>query len=115
MLRFLLYLGSPRTHVTVEENEIKQYIDARYVSAQEAMWHLNQYEMVYKSHKVERMYIHLENLQNVIFEDQNEVQALQRAAENDTKLLGWFKLNKNDTSTHGARQYLYCEIGQLYI
>ena len=48
-------------------DEIKKFIDSRYVSAIEAAWRLFSFEMNEKSHVVQRLDIHLEKDKRVYF------------------------------------------------
>ena len=86
------------------------YLDARYVSAPEALWRLSEYELHKKSHTIYRLPVHLPDLQSVYFQSGREEEALDR--NNTTKLTVWFELNRNDIS---SRQYLYTEIPNHYV
>nr|CAH7714780.1 unnamed protein product [Callosobruchus chinensis] len=87
-------------------DEIKAYIDTRYVSAPEAIWRISEFSMHKMSHTIIQLGVHLENQQTVVFTDQNVHEAAARSAEKST-LLAFFELNRTDES---ARQYLYTEI-----
>jgi len=108
-----VYKGHDRAHVEIQD-EIKRYIDCRYLSSQEAVWRLMQFEMCYQSHTVYRMHIHLPNRHTVYFEEGQEEQAVENNAANEAKsmLLQWFILNQRDEE---ARQMLYCEVGTNYV
>ena len=58
------------------------------------------------SHSVERLPVQTADSQQVVFEEGREEEALARA-EGDTKLTGWFKLNKEDLR---FRNVLYADI-----
>jgi hypothetical protein len=107
-----VYKGHDRAHVEIDD-EIKRYIDCRYLSSQEAAWRLFRFEMCCQSHTIYRMHIHLPNRYNVYFVEGQEEQALQNP-ENFAKsmLHQWFILNLNDEE---ARQLLYCEVGTRYV
>lgn len=96
---------------TMVHDEIATFLDARYVSAPEAMWRLLEFPMHDRSHAVIRLPVHLPNLQQIVFEEGNEKEALDQAAVRSTKLLAWFKLNQQDPY---ANQYLYTEIPHHY-
>ena len=49
-------------------NEITNYINARYVSASEAMWRLLKCKMQDRSHAVMRLPVHLPNQQRITFQ-----------------------------------------------
>ena len=89
------------------KDEVKTYLNARYVTSHEAAWKLFNFKMFHKSHTVYRLPVHLSNQQPVFFQTGNEEEALARAANNHTKLTAWFELNKHDSS---ARKFLYHEI-----
>jgi hypothetical protein len=77
-------------------DEIKQYLDSRYVSSCEAMWRLYFFEMHDHEPSVLRLGVHLPEHQSVIINpnrDINAQQALQRHQNRDTTLTGWFTAN----------------------
>uniref|UniRef100_UPI00358EF83A uncharacterized protein n=1 Tax=Myxine glutinosa TaxID=7769 RepID=UPI00358EF83A len=51
----------------VEVDEIKTYLDCRYVSAPETAWRLMEFEMHKQSHSITRLVVHLPELQTVVF------------------------------------------------
>ncbi|CAF4779599.1 unnamed protein product, partial [Rotaria sp. Silwood2] len=65
-----------------------------------------------KSHAIIRLAVHLSNQQPVYFAEENEREALERAATKDTTLTAWFKLNAKNPD---ARQYLYHDIPQHFV
>ncbi|XP_053101906.1 uncharacterized protein LOC128323208 [Hemicordylus capensis] len=71
---------------TLNHDEIKTYMDSRYVSAPEAAWRLNGFEMHYKSHTVHRLAVHLPNEQAVIFNPEDIGAATERATSRETHL-----------------------------
>ena len=93
-----VYKGHDRT--TMEfgtcENEIKQYLDARYVSSCEAIWRLYFFEMHERQPSVMHLQVHLPDEQTVVY-NPNRVftrqQVLANARKHDTTLMGWFKAN----------------------
>lgn len=97
---------------TMIHDEIATFINARYVSAPEAMWRLLEFPMHDRSHAVIRLPVHLPNQQQIIFEAGHEQEALDQAAIRSTKLQAWFKLNQEDPC---ANQYLYTEIPHHYV
>src|SRR5581483_4099333 len=56
-----IYKGQDRVLISIvnPQDEIKKYINARYVSASEAIWRLFNFHLQQRSHKVERLPIHL--------------------------------------------------------
>lgn len=91
-------------------DEIKWYVDGRYVSAPEGCWRLRKYEMHKQTHHIERLNVHLEDKQSLCFEPGQEARAVEEKREK-SKLLAWFRLNQKDLS---ARKYLYLQIPEYY-
>jgi hypothetical protein len=58
----------------VDTNEIKRYLDCRYVSASEAAWRIFKFDMHERFPTVECLQYHLPNQQMVLFRDGNDVQ-----------------------------------------
>ena len=97
---------------TLEWDEIKAHLDARYVSAPEAAWRLFEFPMHDKSHAIVRLAVHLPHQQPVYFAEGNEQQALEAASRKDTTLTAWFALNSKDSN---ARKYHYHDIPEYYV
>jgi hypothetical protein len=57
----------------VDTNEIKKYLDYRYVSAWEAVWHIFKFDMHEQFPTVERLQYHLPNQQMVLFGNDDDV------------------------------------------
>jgi hypothetical protein len=58
----------------VEVDEIKKYLNCRYVSASEAVWRIFKFDMHERFPTVERLQYHLPNQQMVLFDDDDDVQ-----------------------------------------
>jgi hypothetical protein len=93
-----VYKGHDR--ITMEfgrcTDEIKQYLDARYVSSCEALWRLNLFAMQEHHPTVVRLQVHLPEQQSIIFnpEGGDSIQDVVEAHRNkDSTLTGWFKAN----------------------
>ncbi|XP_065315484.1 uncharacterized protein LOC135924355 [Gordionus sp. m RMFG-2023] len=100
-----------KTNSLQSHDEIRMHINARYVSACEAMWRLLENRMHDRSHGINRLAIHLPFHQPVYFIEGQERQALEKSASKNTTLTAWFELNKNDVNAH---QYLYVTIPYHY-
>lgn len=100
------------TATSLDWDEIKAHLDARYVSAPEAVWRLFEFLLYDKSHSIIRLAVHLPHMQPVYFAEGKEVEALDKAAEKDTTLTAWFKLNLDDPD---ARQYHYHDIPNHFV
>ncbi|XP_057290909.1 uncharacterized protein LOC130613606 [Hydractinia symbiolongicarpus] len=91
----------------IDHDEVQTFLDARYVSAPEAIWRLFEFKMHQQSHVVHRLPVHLPNNHIVHFQPDQVEEAVNRAANQATKLTAWFVLNGEN---HNARQYLYPDI-----
>jgi hypothetical protein len=79
----------------VEANEIKKYLDCRYVFASETAWCIFKFDMHERFPIVERLQYHLPNQQMVLFDDDNDVQeVVTRLAISRMMLTEWFKTNQ---------------------
>ena len=75
-----------------DQDKIKQYLDARYISASESSWHLFRYNMHEESPNVVCLAVHLPNEQPVIFNaNEQPVMVLNLAGAKDTTLTAFFK------------------------
>ena len=111
-----VYKGHDCARIERSENdqqsrdEIKNYVDTRYVSAPESVWRLSGFDVTDRSHTVVRLDIHEHLGQNVTFREGDDLdEVLER--NHSTKLTEWFELNERDPD---ARQYLYSEIPKHY-
>ncbi|GBM68089.1 hypothetical protein AVEN_66754-1 [Araneus ventricosus] len=96
----------------VNYDEILNFLDARYVSAPEAMWRLSEFSMSHNSHTVIRLAVHLLEQQVTSFKEEQENEAVEWASIKDTTLTAWFKLNLIDEVAH---EYYYAAIPQYYV
>ncbi|XP_068340932.1 uncharacterized protein [Pyrus communis] len=111
-----VYKGPDRVTVEVQSDpqydEIKQFQDARWVCAPEALWKIFKFiiNRIYPS--VERMQIHLPNMHQVQFRaDESITNILHDESTRKTMLTEFFTLNHVDVE---ARHYLYMEIPSHY-
>lgn len=115
----IVKIGEGQNDVTYNWDEIKLYIDARYISAPEAIWRLRAYLMQDRSHKIQRLAIHLPSQHNVVFsveESESErdaiLAAMERSQRKGTTLTCWFILNQEDQN---ANHLLYREVPYHYV
>ena len=96
-----IHKGHDRAAVElVQLDEIRQFVDARYVGPPEACWRLMSFDMHGKSHVVERLPVHLPGKQSVLFEPD----VIELAPAQDTKLTAYFKLIRAGWRAHGRMQ-----------
>ncbi|KAG2192304.1 hypothetical protein INT47_004424 [Mucor saturninus] len=98
---------------TVSDDEINRFIDARYVSAPEAIWRIFGFLLHKEFPAHQRLSIHLPGKKMGYFsEDANLGDVLANAASKDTTLTAWFNINRTDPD---ANQYLYHEFPEPYL
>ncbi|XP_058802820.1 uncharacterized protein LOC131670858 [Phymastichus coffea] len=95
--------------VGVYHDEIKKFIETRYVGPVEAIYRLLSKPLQDKSHSIIRLPVHLPNNHSIIISDNvNDPLTLQNLLNSTSSmLLDYFKLNSENAS---ARQYYYGEI-----
>lgn len=94
-------------------DEIKTYLDCRYLSACEAYWRLFEFDIHVREPAVERLPFHLENEQPVMFaDDQNLRNVLAKANGSLSKFLGWMKTNEELPE---ARRFTYAEFPAHFV
>ena len=95
----------------MEINEIKDYMNCRYLSSQEAAWRLFSFDLHGQSHSITRLPVHLPNQQNINFNVNvpNILEALLNQSE--TLLTRFFHCCTMDEN---ARNYTYVEFPEYY-
>jgi len=111
-----VYKGHDAANVLINErldhDEVNTFLDCRFVSAPEALWRIFEYKISDMLHTIIRLQIHLPENQMVYYNEGEEQAALDRAAQRDTHLTAWFKLNAN---IEEARRYSYVEIPYHFV
>ncbi|XP_074097681.1 uncharacterized protein LOC141526546 [Cotesia typhae] len=115
-------LNADRTHndphpqnepgTTINHDEIRDFVDARYVGPVEAVWRIFSKVLQDKSHSIIRLPVHLPNEHNITITEDCDENALQEALQKQTMLIDYFKLNEQSVE---ARQYTYSEIPHHYV
>src|SRR5487761_412025 len=107
-----VYKGHDRT--TMEfgrcRDEIKQYLDARYISSCEALWRLYLFDMQKQVPNVVRLQVHLSDQQGVLFsveQDPNGQDVIAEHKGRNTTLTAWFEANAALPEDHPSRHLLY--------
>ncbi|XP_055961830.1 uncharacterized protein LOC126681473 [Mercurialis annua] len=82
------------TEASVEHDEIKSYIDCRYISPCEAAWTIFEFPIHHREPAVERLVVHLPNMNSVCFtENVNINQLYNNDNIRKTMLTEWMKTN----------------------
>ncbi|XP_062227418.1 uncharacterized protein LOC133925540 [Phragmites australis] len=96
-----------------EIDEIKKYLQMRYISTTKACWRLFQFELSYRDPPVERLNFHLENKQQVIFPDSTDIdKILRKEAVKKTKFTEWMEANKEYEE---ARRLTYADFPTKWV
>lgn len=94
------------------QDEINQFVDARYVSAPEATWRIFGFSLHKEFPAHQRLSIHLPNQEMVYFQEESNInQVVQNSRDKKTTLTAYFALNEIDQDAH---RYLYNEIPEHY-
>jgi len=93
-----VYKGPDRANLLLEDplniDEVKVYLDTRYISAPEATWRLLGNKMHDGSPPIQRLQLHLPQQQPVYFSAEDHLQGIVNQAESrDTTLTAYFKAN----------------------
>ncbi|GJU22456.1 ATP-dependent DNA helicase PIF1-like protein [Tanacetum coccineum] len=108
----------PNGHaVTTEKvavvDEIKNYLNCRYLAPCEAVWCMLSFDIHYSYLSVMKLNFHLPNQQPVTLRDSESLSALlEREGINVTMFTDWFALNERNPP---ARAWTYAEIPQYYV
>lgn len=96
----------------IEHDEIRSFIEARYVGPVEAAWRILSKPLQDKSHSITRLSVHLPNQQNVFVSYDYDENEIRNVLERQTMLIDYFALNERDPQ---ASQYLYGDIPSHYV
>ena len=91
-------------------NEIEDYETGRYYDSTQSCQRIMGFNMSYMYPPVMKLKFHLENEQNVLFQEDDNIQEVLERNEK-THLTEFFQLNKDDPN---ARNILYCDIPSYY-
>lgn len=88
-----IYKGFDRALIEVTDyDEIKNYVNSRYVSSVECYWRLRGYSMHGRRPAVIRLPIHLENEQMVVFDENEKIEKVVQE-KHETHLTKWLDTN----------------------
>ncbi|CAN0881492.1 hypothetical protein LINGRAHAP2_LOCUS14268 [Linum grandiflorum] len=101
------------SETTGNVDEIKAFMDCRYITPGEACWRIFKFELYSNSPAVLRMSCHLPGEQTVISNTNSRMEQLvQGQSAQQTMLLEWMRINRE--SAH-ARQFTFIEFPQHYV
>ena len=108
------YKGHDRAMLEFEQDEVKQFLDARYVGPPEAAWRIFSFPMHKKSHHIERLAVHVPNMETVCYAEGGEREAAQERKA--STLMAWFELNtaEPDGEDPPVKNLLYAEIPEHF-
>ncbi|XP_074306204.1 uncharacterized protein LOC141641444 [Silene latifolia] len=96
-----------------KEDEIKAYLDCRYLSECEASWKIFEFDFHQRNPSVIRLPVHLPGEQFLVLSDTSNLQGvINRANSCHTKLTGWFAANKTYPE---ARKLTYAQFPSEYV
>ncbi|XP_058746518.1 uncharacterized protein LOC131619442 [Vicia villosa] len=76
-------------------DEIKQYLDCRYISPSEACWRIFSYSIHGRKPAVERLFFHMEGENSVYYKDYEQVgDVLLKPSVTESMFTSWFEANK---------------------
>lgn len=75
-------------------NEIDEYVKCRYLSACEACWRMFEFDIHVRAPSVERLVVHLENMNRVIYSQDDDLADVVRNPSKDNMLTEWFVANQ---------------------
>ncbi|KAL6726199.1 hypothetical protein Aduo_008195 [Ancylostoma duodenale] len=96
---------------SIEYDEIRSHLDTRYSCPPQAAWNMFGFALHDRSHSVVRLPVHLPGQQEIFFQEGHGADAVNAAAERNTQLTGWFRLNQVNQD---ARRFLYREIPEHF-
>ncbi|XP_063994425.1 uncharacterized protein LOC135171800 [Diachasmimorpha longicaudata] len=96
----------------IDHDEIRNFVEARYVSPVEASDRILSHILQEKSHSIVRLPVHLPNQQTLTISDVADDEAIRSALQKETMLMDYFTLNQRDPE---ARKFTYSEIPSHYV
>lgn len=95
----------------VHHDEIKHFLNCRYVSPPEAAWRLLENPVHGQSHTIYTLSVYLPEGQMMFFNERQEEEAVRRGATQHTTYTAWFELNVHNVE---AGTILYQNIPNFY-
>ncbi|XP_071741410.1 uncharacterized protein [Rutidosis leptorrhynchoides] len=106
-------VNTSTSEVVTEVDEIKNYLDCRYISPCEAVWRMFSFDIHFSKPSVIKLSYHLPNHHTITLHDSQNLHALlHRESIKETMFTEWFELNKRDPA---ARSLTYAKIPKHYV
>ena len=111
-----VHKGPDRALLEYQRDEIRRWIDGRYISPPEASWRILRFEMHDQVPAVVRLQVHLEGHHMVTFNPNDNIEdVVQRGTQQRTTLTAYFEANANNGPLGAeARQHTYQEFPQYF-
>ena len=108
-----VWKGPDHAEINISYDEIKNYVDARWVGACEAVWRLFGFELHGRYPPIQRLHVHCKNDHYIVF-DQNDTteNILKNKQSSKSTLEEFFKLCENDDL---AKTLLYHEVPEYFV
>ncbi|OMO49907.1 DNA helicase PIF1, ATP-dependent [Corchorus olitorius] len=105
--------SGPDIHPAAPVNEIKAYLDCRYLCAYEACWRLFSFDIHFRQPSVLRLLVHLPDRHHVYFKSSSSTDAvLSRPDVEKTMFTEWMAANCTYPS---AKKHLYAEFSREFV
>ncbi|XP_071712508.1 uncharacterized protein [Rutidosis leptorrhynchoides] len=106
-------VNTSTSEVVTEVDEIKNYLDCRYLSPCEAVWRMFSFDIHFSKLSVIKLSYHLPNHHTITLHDSQNLPALlHRESIKETMFTDWLELNKRDPA---ARSLTYAKIPKYYV
>lgn len=106
-----VYKGHDAAVAEISTDEITEYLNARYVSAHEAIWRIFELPLFGSSHTINRLQVHLPDQQQIVFRENANAEDVTEN-RNLTKLEAFFVLCQTDDF---AKTLKYQEIPEHFV
>ena len=101
-----IYKGYDRTTIEIgsdqQRDEVKEYLDARFISAAESLWHIFEFAMHAESPNVCHLSVHLEDQNLIYYNPDDDVNDVLDRASGNTELTAWFDANRQYPDAHNT-------------
>ncbi|GJV10570.1 DNA helicase [Tanacetum coccineum] len=92
----------PSDRAQIQVDEIKNFVDGRYICPYEAFWRILKFEFHCRHPAVQILCVHLENIQVITFRDRQPLEVIfDNEAKKKTTLTEWLEYNKIYTDGRG--------------